>query len=292
MLRHGAILVVGAVRGPRSDAYRSEPLEKEEPLSRRIAKWNGAACWALGALGLVSSCVSAPSLDESRLVDLTHSLAENSPVAPHVAPFAYTKTQAPPGERWSVTARLDSPGRGGAYLQAPLTFAEGRRSTDELTPAQWIASIRVVDVSRACDKDRDYLATVEDLRRHERAHGRVQPGSAVLLRTGWDGRWSTRERYFGLGQDERPHHPGVEPSLARELAARRAELVGIDAPDIDGGFGTDQGASRVLAAANIPVLGNLAGLAALPPRGATLIAAPLKVRGGATVPARVFAVLP
>ncbi len=258
-------------------------------MSRHRIAEVGLACIALGLAG---ACVSAPSLDESRLVDLTHNLDAKAPVPQLVAPFAYEKTQAPPGERWSVTARIDSPGRGGAYLQAPLAFAEGRRAVDELTPAQWIASIRVMDVTRACDKDRDYLATVEDLRRHERSHGRVPPGSAMLVRTGWDGRWSTRERYFGLGQDDRPHHPGIEPALAREFAARRVELVGIDAPDIDGGFGTDQGASRVLAAANIPVLGNLAGLAALPPRGATILAAPLKVRGGATVPARVFAVLP
>lgn len=238
------------------------------------------------------ACVSAPSLDETRLIDLTHALDASTPVAEGVAPFACEKTLAPAGERWWLSSRLDSPDRAGAYFQAPLTFAEGRRALDELTPAQWIAPLRVVDVSRACDRDRNYLATVEDLRTHERLHGRIQPGSAVLVRTGWDGRWSTRERYFGLGQDGRPNHPGLDPTLARELAARRVELVGIDAPDVDGGLGSDRAASRMFGASNIPVLGNLAGLAALPPRGATLIAAPLKIRGGASTPARVFAVLP
>lgn len=245
----------------------------------------------LAALG-AWACVSAPTLDETRLVDLSHALDASAPMAEGVAPLSYEKTLAPVGERWWVSSRLNSPDRAGAYFQAPLTFADGRRALDELAPAQWIAPVRVIDVSRACDNDRNYLATIDDLRAHERLHGRIQPGAAVLVRTGWDARWSTRERYFGLGQDQHPNHPGLEPTLARELAARRAELVGIDAPDVDGGMGSDRAASRLLAAANIPVLGNLAGLAALPPRGATIIAAPLKVRGGASTPARVFAILP
>lgn len=252
----------------------------------------GVRCLGLLAVFGSYACVSAPTLDETRLVDLSHSLDASMPVAEGVAPFAYDKTLAPAGERWWVSSRLNCPDRAGAYFQAPLTFADGRRGLDELTPAQWIAPVRVLDVSRACDADRNYLATIEDLRAHERRHGRIQPGAAVLVRTGWDGRWSTRERYFGLGQDQHPNHPGLEPALARELATRRAELVGIDAPDVDGGLGSDRAASRMFAASNIPVLGNLAGLAALPPRGATIIAAPLKVRGGASVPARVFAILP
>lgn len=246
---------------------------------------------AFALLSLVS-CVSAPSLDETKLVDLSHALDASAPTREGVAPFELIKTPAPAGERWWLASRLDSPDRAGAYFQAPLTFAEGRRALDEFEPARWIGPARVIDVARAADRDRTYLATVEDLRLHERRNGRIQPGSAVLVRTGWDGRWSTRERYFGLGQDQRAHHPGLEPTLARELAARRVELVGIDAPDIDGGLGNEQAASRVLAAADIAVLGNLAGLAALPARGATLIAAPLKLRGGATAPARVFAILP
>ncbi len=244
------------------------------------------------ALAALASCVSAPSLDETKLIDLSHSVDANAPTPEGVAPFELIKTPAPAGERWWLSSRLDSPDRAGAYFQAPLTFAEGRRALDEFEPARWIGPVRVIDVARAADRDRTYLATVEDLRLHERRNGRIQPGAAVLVRTGWDGRWSTRERYFGLGQDQRANHPGLEPTLARELAARRVELVGIDAPDVDGGLGVERAASRVLAAADIAVLGNLAGLAALPARGATLIAAPLKLRGGATAPARVFAILP
>lgn len=247
---------------------------------------------ALLALAACASCVTAPTLDPTRLVDLSHGVDASSPTAPDVAPFEYRRTLAAPGERWSVSGRIDAPDRSGAYLQSPLAFGEGRRSVEDFVPAQWIGPIRVIDVSRSCDRDRNYLALVDDLRRHERFHGRIQPGTIVLVRTGWDSRWSTRERYFGFGQDQTLNHPGVSVELARELVGRGVEMVGIDAPDIDGGLGSDHAASRLFAAANVPLLGNLAGLSVLPPVGATLIAAPFKIRGGATAPVRAFAIVP
>jgi kynurenine formamidase len=269
--------------------YRSALMGFDNILRRGLG---ARLCVTLASAFACAACVVAPTLDETRLVELSHVVDSAAPLAPGVAPFALAISQAPPGEPWQASARLDAPDRSGAYLQAPHAFADGRRAVDELAPSQWIAPIRVIDVARACEGDRNYRASVEDLRAHERLHGRIQPQSAVLVRTGWDGRWSTAERYFGTGPDQRPNFPGLDPALARELVARRVEIVGIDAPDIDGGYGIDQASSRALAAANIPVLGNLAGLAALPPRGATLIAAPLKLRGAPTSPARVFAALP
>ena len=49
---------------------------------------------------------------------------------------------------------------------------------------------------------------------------------------------------------------------------------------------------RVAAAANVPGFENLAGLEALPPRGATVIALPMKIAGGSGGPVRVVALLP
>ena len=49
---------------------------------------------------------------------------------------------------------------------------------------------------------------------------------------------------------------------------------------------------RIAGAANVPGLENLTGLDALPPRGASLIALPMKIEGGSGGPTRVVALVP
>ena len=46
------------------------------------------------------------------------------------------------------------------------------------------------------------------------------------------------------------------------------------------------------AAANVPGLENITGLDALPPRGAVLMALPMKIAGGSGGPTRVVALVP
>ena len=68
--------------------------------------------------------------------------------------------------------------------------------------------------------------------------------------------------------------------------------VGIDTASIDHGPSTRFEAHRVLAAAGVPIFENLDRLGELPPRGATLIALPMKIEGGSGAPLRAVAVLP
>jgi kynurenine formamidase len=137
---------------------------------------------------------------------------------------------------------------------------------------------------------RAYLASPDDLRAHERLHGRIPAGAAVLVRTGWSKYWDQSERY--LGGNERFRFPGVSVELAQELAARNVDLVGIDSADLGGGDDHDDAAKRVLAAANVPVLENLALPEDFPSVGATLLALPLRIEHGAASPARVVAIVP
>jgi kynurenine formamidase len=111
-------------------------------------------------------------------------------------------------------------------------------------------------------------------------------GRAVLLHTAWSRHWRT-ERY---GIDA----PFLTEDGARLLADRGAWLDGIDAVNIDDA-GPDSGGGRpahsILLAAGIPVLEHLTNLAALPPSGFTLHAAPIPVRRFGTIPVRAYAVL-
>jgi kynurenine formamidase len=88
------------------------------------------------------------------------------------------------------------------------------------------------------------------------------------------------------------HFPGVSPEAARLLVERRVDGVGIDTASLDHGPSIDFRTHRILSSSGIYGLENLAGLELLPPKGATVIALPMKIRGGTGGPVRVIALLP
>jgi kynurenine formamidase len=81
---------------------------------------------------------------------------------------------------------------------------------------------------------------------------------------------------------------------AAELLAtqRKIDAVGLDTASLDYGPSKDFMAHRVLLGANIYGLENVANLEKLPPTGATLIALPMKIKGGTGGPTRIVAILP
>jgi kynurenine formamidase len=154
----------------------------------------------------------------------------------------------------------------------------------------------VVDVRTAAAKDRDYRLTVADLTDWERRNGRIPRGAMVLVATGWDARWGDRKAYFGddtPGDASHLHFPSFGPDAAQWLIAERAAgALGVDTPSIDHGPSADFQVHRIAAAAEVPGLENLTGLAGLPAKGFWVVALPMNIAGGSGAPVRVIALVP
>ncbi|MEP7337650.1 MAG: cyclase family protein, partial [Acidobacteriota bacterium] len=88
------------------------------------------------------------------------------------------------------------------------------------------------------------------------------------------------------------HFPGISREAAELLAQRKIDAIGIDTASIDYGQSKDFIVHQVLYGANIYGLENVANLERLPAKGATLIALPMKIKGGTGGPARIIALLP
>lgn len=187
---------------------------------------------------------------------------------------------------------------GGTHIDAPIHFAQGKRTVDEIPLDQLTGEAIVIDVSDSSLLDIDYLISVEDLQEWEGDYGRIPDDAIVLFRTGYEKFWPDRRKY--MGTDKRGidavrllHFPGLSADAAQWLVRERdIKAVGIDTPSIDFGRSSDFRAHRILFAANIPAFENLANMAELPERGAYVVALPMKIRGGSGGPLRIAAFVP
>ena len=156
----------------------------------------------------------------------------------------------------------------------------------------------VLDIVEQCGRDPDYRVTTDDFARWEQDHGQISSDSIVLIRTGFSSRWPDAARYLGTADRgpeavARLHFPGLHPNAARWLVASRpVKAVGIDTPSIDYGQSTLFESYRALYERDIPAFENLNALDRLPPRGAFLVALPMKIAKGSGAPLRAVTIVP
>lgn len=261
--------------------------------------------WTLIVIGALAACRPAATArahpiatDESKIVDLTYSFDEKTIYWPTAKPFTWEKEAwgRSAAGYWYTAARYGASEHGGTHLDAPLHFAEGKQAADEIPLAKLVGPAVVIDIAEACAKNPDYRLTVEDITGWEKRHGRLPDKSILLIRTGWGRYWGDRKKYLGTdrpGDTANLHFPGISREAAGFLAnQRRIDGVGIDTASLDHGPSKDFIAHRLLNGANIYGLENVANLERLPAKGATVIALPMKIRGGTGGPTRIIAILP
>lgn len=234
-----------------------------------------------------------------RWVDLTHTFSESTVYWPtDTIGFVHEELAYGPTDAgfFYASYRFQSAEHGGTHLDAPIHFAEGRRTADEIPLSDLIGPAAVVDVSDRAHPD--YLVSLADLEGWEAEHGRIPNGAIVLLRTGWDAHWGDRAAYLGTeltGPDAvaELHFPGLDPDAARWLVENRDIVaLGLDTPSLDYGQSSEFATHVILNSANIAGFENVAQLGGLPPTGAFVVALPMKIEGGSGGPLRIVAFVP
>ncbi len=259
---------------------------------------------ALATLAGLLACRPAPTPRADLLatgvwVDLSHDFSAETVYWPTARPFSLEVVSAErtPAGYYYAANNFSTAEHGGTHLDAPVHFAEGRHTTDQIPLDRLVGPAAVVDVTARADADRDYLLDVATLEAWESQHGRIGERTILLVRTGWSSRWPDKLRYLGTDKTgpeavAELHFPGIDSSAARWLAGRRVRAVGIDTPSIDYGQSTTFDTHRILFQQNIPAFENVAGLDRLPATGAFVVALPMKIKGGSGGPLRIVALVP
>lgn len=276
-----------------------------------IAMRTSISCFALALA--VAACAPSPappaaatpspaaaSFPAGPLVDLSHAYEAQSIFWPTADPFRLEKVAdgVTPAGFYYASNNFFTSEHGGTHMDAPVHFAQGSHTADEVPLDRLVGPALVIDVTEAARQNADYQVTVADLQAWEQRYGQIEPTAILLIRTGFSQHWPDAARYLGTaergaGAVPKLHFPGLHPDAARWIVASRpVRAIGIDTASIDFGQSTLYESHRALYATNIPAFENLTALEQLPPRGASIVALPMKIKGGSGAPLRAIAILP
>ncbi|QKS00516.1 cyclase family protein [Sphingomonas sp. CL5.1] len=256
------------------------------------------------SLATLTQFAQAVANGSIRTVDLTQMLSEDTPLL--VLPEPFGQTAAFSREEIS---RYDERGvawywnnftvgeHTGTHFDAPIHWVTGKdlpaNTVDAIAPENFIAPAVVIDCSAECAADADFVLTREVIEAWEAKHGRIPPRSWVLFRTDWSKR--DVDAYTNRREDG-AHTPGPDPEACRFLIEERdAHGFGVET------IGTDAGQAHLMDppypahtlfhGAGRYGLQCLQNLDQLPPTGAVIVSAPLKIAGGSGSPLRVLALV-
>ena len=254
---------------------------------------------------LLTQLAEALTAGTVEVIDLTQPLGPATPVIGLPPMFAPS-----PGVSIETISRYDDKGPAwywntlrfgehtGTHFDAPIHWISGRdlpdNACDRIPARRFVGPACVIDVEREVAANADFLLTVDRIEQWERTHGRIPRAAWVLMRTGWSRRTSA-EAFLNLAGDG-PHSPGFDARASRLLAHDRDVLgVGVETIGTDAGqagtFDPPFPNHHIMHGAGKFGLASLCNLDQLPPTGAIVIAAPLKIVDGSGSPVRVLALV-
>jgi kynurenine formamidase len=240
-----------------------------------------------------------------RVVDLTQTLSPEFPAL-----------QLPPqfGQVWAfkmeTISQYDEQGPGwywnnfscgehtGTHFDAPVHWVTGKdhaqNSVDTIDVKNFIAPAIVLDASAEVAANPDWLLTVGFLEAWEAKHGRIPAGAWVLLRSDWSKRTDPAE-FLNLHEDG-AHTPGpTQEAVEWLIHERKVHGFGVETINTDAGqsyaWPTPYPCHTLMHGSNRYGLQCLKNLDQLPPTGAVIVSAPLKIQAGSGSPLRVLALV-
>lgn len=256
-------------------------------------------------MSVLSDLTAALADGRVDVIDLTAPLSDRTPILQLPPPFANTQSFAlqeisnfdDRGPAWYWN-NFSAGEHVGTHFDAPVHWITGRDGPDvsQIPARQLIGAAVVIDKSKECAENPDFLLQVQDVEDWQRQYGPLPKDGWLLFRTGWDSRAHDQAAFLNANETG-SHTPGVSVELAQWLA-NEAPIVGFGVETV----GTDAGAAHsfqpafpchsFLLGARKYGLTQLANVSKLPPTGTLLIASPLPIVRGSGSPARVLALVP
>ncbi len=211
-----------------------------------------------------------------RIIDLTHTIAEDMPVYPGMEQPGL-KPAASYEKDGYLETQLKLFSHTGTHMDAPAHIFPGRTTLDEFPATQFVGPALVIDCTAL---PKDALITMEQLAPVQK---KADAAEFLLFHTGWDAHWGTRQYYEA--------YPHITQEVARYITANHKKGIGVDVMSVDPVFGTDIPIHKqLLREHEIVILENLTNLGMAGCELFTLYALPLKFRCSDGAPVRAIAI--
>ena len=250
---------------------------------------------ALGTLAAPRVAVAAEAKRTAarrgrQTASLSHVLTPQFPIWPGFPPIQVTNIKSHDKDGFYANTWIIVEHHG-THVDAPIHFAKGKWSADEIPDEALVAPALVIHVHDRAKADADTAVTVEDLAEWEKKHGRIPAGAAVFMHSGWEARASDQAAFRNADAQNVMHFPGFSKAAAEFLVKERTIAgIGTDTLSLDLGNSKDFATHVIVLGANKWGIENLANLAKIPESGATVFVGLPKVKGASGGPAQVLAV--
>jgi kynurenine formamidase len=256
--------------------------------------WSLALALVLALLLFAQHKSSMPDPVPNRdVIDLTHALNDHSPNWDGTAqsPFHAKDVETIDHDGY-FTRSFSTDEHYGTHLDAPAHFGRGMWTVDQIPAERLVRPLVVLDVRSQAAGHPDYEISVQDIADWESKNGEIPTGAVVVAYTGWDDRWNSPLAYRNAAADGTMHFPGYSLEAAKFLVLTRSVVgLGIDTLSIDPGASKTFPVHQFTAKESVYQLENVANLGSLPPAGATIVVAPIKLENGSGGPVRLLALV-
>lgn len=225
-------------------------------------------------------------LTDYKIIDLTHTLSEEIPTWSGSCGFcAEIKQDYDHNLRLQ---QLKMHAGIGTHIDAPSHRFAGKPSVDEIPLEQLVVPACVINVSDKTDPD--YAISVTDIEQYEKTYGTIPERALVIGYNGWDQYWNNPIKYRNVDSNGQMHFPVFSKEAAQYLLKRNIAGIAIDtlSPDC---LDQDFPVHKLILGAGKYIIENIANCSQLPPKGATVIALPLRAQGCTESPMRVIGLI-
>ncbi|WP_437272057.1 cyclase family protein [Staphylococcus succinus] len=235
-------------------------------------------------------------LKSSTWVDLTHTFDETIPC---FSEFERAKVStlfnvADDGfyvQNWNIVSQY------GTHIDAPIHFVEHKRYLHELDLKELALPLIVLNFSQEVAKDADFILTRKHVEQWEAAHGKIESGTFVALRSDWSKRWPDIAQFENRDSKGNLHLPGWGlDALQYLLEERQVKAIGHETFDTDASIDVakngDIVGERYILGQDTFQVELLTHLDLLPTRGAIIYTISPKPKDAPGFPVRAFAIKP